>query len=130
MEPSSTKYVTAESGRLVFHYEDYGSTNGGALLVWLCDDHSLVGINGYTLTARVQLVQQMTQYQSPPNDIRTYGASGRPFLVATQNDPVGYTWYDITGTVTNDSSMIEIAFNFSQTFTGTILVEEVKLTPL
>jgi len=129
IDSSSTKYVAAENGRLVLHYTDYNSSTAATILVWLCGDHSLANVNGYALSARLEILNTMTSGLSPANVIMTLANNGKFVTVASQYDPVGYQWFNVVGTITTDSSIIGIGLSFSQTFTGTILVEDVKLTP-
>ncbi len=129
LDPTSTKYVTAENGRLVLHHSEYSSYSGAAVEVRLCGGDSIAGVNGYSFSARVHLLYQMTPGLEPPNYIRAYGNKGKPFSIATLEDPAGYTWYTLEGVITGDSSTIGITFEFEEVFSGTVLIDDIKLTP-
>jgi hypothetical protein len=128
---STTQYLTAESGRLVWHNPnpDYTSgTTGATFMVWLCGDHSLPNVNGYTLTAKIEVLNTLYSLQ-PSNVIRIVGNNGKWVIAQELYDPQGYQWLTLTGTLTADSSMVAIMISLEQTITGTVLVEEVTLTP-
>lgn len=128
--PSSTNYVDVENGELVLHYTDLNASTSGQLLVTPCPG-STVNLNGYTLTANIEILNPMTVGLQPANWIGIFVNDGKFEYVDTQYDPVGYTPISIAGTVmtTGGIGEIDIIFNFSQTFTGTIVVSNVKLTP-
>jgi hypothetical protein len=128
---STTQYLAAENGRLVLYNPnpDYTSgTTGATFVVWLCGDHSLPSVNGYTLTAKIEVLNTLYSLE-PANVIRIVGNNGKWVIAKELYDPQGYQWLTLTGTLTADSSLVAIMLQFSQVLTGTVLVEEVTLTP-
>ena len=131
LDPSSTtQYLTAENGRLVLHNPnpDFSGRTYSTFVIWLCGDHSLAGTNGYTLTARIEVLNTLTSHD-PANNIDIFGNNGKFVTVQQITDPAGYQWFTLTGTLTADSSMVGIGLDLGDTLTGTVLVEEVTLTP-
>jgi hypothetical protein len=127
---STTQYLTAESGRLVLHNPNpvYGTANS-TFIIFPCGQYVPANVNGYTVTAKVEILNTMTSGLSPPNDIQIIGNNGKFIVVKDLTDPAGYQWLTLSGILTSDSWMVGISINFSDTFTGTVLVEEVTLTP-
>ncbi|MES1182339.1 MAG: hypothetical protein ABUL60_00920 [Myxococcales bacterium] len=56
--------------------------------------------------------------------------NGKPVQVATLDDPAGFTWLNLTGTVSvPGASLLAITFTFNQIFNGSILIDDVQLSP-
>lgn len=132
LDPSNTtQYLTAESGRLVLHNPnpDYGNRTYSTFVVYLCGDHyALASTNGYTLTAKIDILNTLIS-QDPANSVYILGNNGKFVTVQELSDPTGYQWFTLSGTLTANSSMVGIALDLGDTLTGTVLVEEVTLTP-
>jgi len=126
-DPTATKYLDTNNGRLVYHYQDFNASSG-IVSVWLCPDHSLPDLNGYAFSVKVQLLNQMNSGLG--NQIMAWVNNGKPVQVATLDDPAGFTWLTLTGTVSvPGASLLAITFTFNQIFNGSILIDDVQLSP-
>lgn len=85
-------------------------------------------LNGYSFSAKVQLLNQMNSGLG--NQIMAYVNNGKPVQVATLVDPAGFTWLTLTGTVSvPGASLLALSFTFNQIFNGSILIDDVQLSP-
>jgi hypothetical protein len=133
MDPDpSNRYLSVTSGRLVLHVNSYDPTSDAypQLQAFICPPaNSVAATNGYTLSANIRFEYNMTTGLSPANYVRLIGNDGRPIVAAEQNDPAGYTWYPMSGMLTRDSSIVGLIFGINQYFSGTILIDDITLTP-
>ncbi len=126
-DPTATKFLDTNNGRLVYHYQDFDASTA-TVSIWLCPDHSLPDLNGYSFSAKVQLLNQMNSGLG--NQIMAYVNNGKPVQVATLVDPAGFTWLTLTGTVSvPGASLLALSFTFNQIFNGSILIDDVQLSP-
>lgn len=126
-QPTATKFLDTNNGRLVYHYQDF-NTSSATISVWLCPDHSLPDINGYSFSAKVQLLNQMNSGLG--NQVYAWVTNGKGVQIATVDDPQGFTWLTLSGTVPiPGASLLAITFTFNQIFNGSILIDDVQLSP-
>jgi len=133
LDPSSTtQYLTAENGHLVLHNPnpDFSGPTNASFMVWLCGSqgNQPANVNGYTLTVKMEILNTLNDV-SPPNEIRIVGNNGKFIVAQDLTNPAGYQWITLSGTLTADSSMVGILLSLTDTLTGTVLVDEVTLTP-
>jgi len=98
--------------------------------VWLCPDHSLSSVGGYGFTATVNINQVMNPSVDPPNWIKAISSDGKFKEIVNITSPTGQVSFPMTGTIQTNSSLVGITFSFSQTFTGTLIIDDVKITPI
>jgi hypothetical protein len=122
------------NGKLAVHvtYDPSSGYSYPQVRLSICPS-GVTSTNGYTLSATVRFNYQLTTGLATPNLVRLWGSDGRPNVVQTLTDPVGYPapspTYTLSGPLSKDVNMIGLDFGLNQYFSGDILVDDVKLTP-